>query len=118
MSKLRLFEAFGIELEYMIVDKDTLAIKPIADELLKHELGTYGSDFINDIVTWSNELTLHVIEIKSSEPESNFNSLENGFADNVKHINHILEKWNAMLMPSAAHPWPARHPRAERAVRS
>jgi carboxylate-amine ligase len=104
MSKLRLFEAFGIELEYMIVDKDSLAVKPIADELLKHELGTYGSDFANDIVTWSNELALHVIEIKSSEPESNFNSLGSGFADNVTRINQILEKWNAMLMPTAAHP--------------
>jgi len=104
MKKLGLFEAFGIELEYMIVDRDTLAVKPIADELLKHELGNYGSDFVNDIITWSNELALHVIEIKSSAPEINTNSLEHGFADNVKHINGILEKWNAMLMPTAAHP--------------
>lgn len=104
MKKLGLFEAFGVELEYMIVDIDTLAVKPIADELLKHELGKYGSDFENGIVTWSNELALHVIEIKSSEPESNFNSLENGFADNVKRINEILKKHNAMLMPTAAHP--------------
>jgi gamma-glutamyl:cysteine ligase YbdK (ATP-grasp superfamily) len=104
MSKLGLFEAFGVELEYMIVDCDTLAVKPVADELLKHELGKYGSDFENGIVTWSNELALHVIEIKSTEPESNFSTLENGFADNVKRINQILEKHNAMLMPSAAHP--------------
>jgi gamma-glutamyl:cysteine ligase YbdK (ATP-grasp superfamily) len=103
-SRLHLFQAFGIELEYMLVDKDTLAIKPITDELLKHELGTYGSDFENGIVTWSNELVLHVIELKSTRPEINFNALENGFADNVTKINVILEKWNAMLMPTAAHP--------------
>ncbi len=105
MNKLGLFDAFGIELEYMIVDVDTLAIKPIADELLKYELGFYGTDFANGIVTWSNELALHVIEIKSSQPEINFNSLEHGFADNVKHINQILAKHNAMLMPTAAHPF-------------
>jgi gamma-glutamyl:cysteine ligase YbdK (ATP-grasp superfamily) len=104
MNKLGLFDAFGVELEYMIVDKDTLLVKAIADELLKQELGSYGSDFENGIVTWSNELALHVIEIKSTVPEFNFNTLENGFADNVKRINKILEKWNAMLMPSAAHP--------------
>jgi gamma-glutamyl:cysteine ligase YbdK (ATP-grasp superfamily) len=104
MKRLGLFEAFGIELEYMIVDRDTLSVKPIADELLKHELGTYGSDFENDVVSWSNELALHVIELKSSKPEINFNSLENGFADNVRHINQSLEKWNAMLLPTAAHP--------------
>lgn len=40
-----LFDGFGIELEYMIVDKETLQVKPIADNLLKHELGTIGSDF-------------------------------------------------------------------------
>lgn len=104
-SRLHLFQAYGIELEYMIVDRDTLMVRPIADELLKHELGTYGSDFENDVVTWSNELVLHVIELKSTKPESNFNLLENAFADNVKKINSILTQWNAVLMPTAAHPW-------------
>ena len=103
-SRLHLFQAFGIELEYMLVDKDTLAVKSITDELLRHELGVYGSDFENGIVTWSNELVMHVIELKSSKPEINFNALENAFADNVAKINSILEKWNAMLMPTAAHP--------------
>jgi gamma-glutamyl:cysteine ligase YbdK (ATP-grasp superfamily) len=103
--KLKLFDAFGVELEYMIVDQTTLKVKPIADELLKHELGKIGSDFTNGIVSWSNELALHVIELKSTEPEANFNSLQNGFADNVRHINKILQKWNAMLMPTAAHPF-------------
>jgi gamma-glutamyl:cysteine ligase YbdK (ATP-grasp superfamily) len=105
MSRLKLFDAFGIELEYMIVDKTTLQIKPIADALLKAELGAFGSDFNNGTVTWSNELALHVIELKSSEPEANFNTLHYAFADNVKHINKTLEKWNAMLMPAAAHPF-------------
>src|SRR5690242_12346670 len=103
-SRLHLFQAYGIELEYMLVDKDTLAVKPIADELLKQQLGQYGSDFENGMVTWSNELVLHVIEIKSTKPEINFNALENEFAENVKKINSILEKWNTMLMPTAAHP--------------
>ncbi len=103
-SRLHLFQGYGIELEYMIVDKDTLAVKPITDELLKHELGSYGSDFENGVVTWSNELVLHVIELKSTKPELNFNSMENAFADDIKRINLILGKWNAMLLPTAAHP--------------
>ena len=103
-SRLHLFQAYGIELEYMIVDKSTLAVKPITDQLLKHELGKYGSDFENGMVTWSNELVLHVVELKSTKPESNFSALENVFADNVKKINTILNQWNAMLMPTAAHP--------------
>lgn len=105
LSRLHLFQAYGIELEYMIVDKDTLVVKPITDELLKHELGSYGSDFENGVVTWSNELVLHVVELKSTKPESNFNAIENAFADDVKRINSILDKWNAMLLPTSAHPF-------------
>lgn len=105
MPRYNLFQRYGVELEYMIVDRDTLAIKPIADELLKHELGSYGSDFENGIITWSNELVLHVIELKSSKPESDFEALESGFTENIKRINAILLKWNAMLLPTAAHPF-------------
>ncbi len=104
-SRLHLFQGYGIELEYMIVDKDTLEIKPIANELLKQELGIYGSDFENGTVTWSNELVLHVIELKSTKPELNLNAVENAFADDVKRINAILEKMNAMLLPTASHPF-------------
>ena len=103
-SHYPLFYGYGIELEYMLVDRDSLNVKPIADELLKYELGEFGSDFENGLVTWSNELVLHVIEIKSTKPESDLEELEKAFTENISRINSILEKWNAMLMPSAAHP--------------
>jgi gamma-glutamyl:cysteine ligase YbdK (ATP-grasp superfamily) len=103
--RLHLFQGYGIELEYMLVDCDTLEVKPITDELIKHELGQIGSDFENEMVTWSNELVLHVVEIKSTRPEANLNALEHAFAENVKRINFILSKWNTMLMPGAAHPF-------------
>lgn len=102
---LHLFQAYGVELEYMIVDKDSLQVKPISDELLKHELSEYGGDFENGMVTWSNELVLHVIELKSTRPESNFNTLGSAFADDIVRINKILAPWNAELMPTAAHPF-------------
>jgi gamma-glutamyl:cysteine ligase YbdK (ATP-grasp superfamily) len=103
--RIHLFQGFGIELEYMLVDCDTLQVKPITDELLKHELGQYGSDFENGIVTWSNELVMHVVELKSTKPELNLNGLEHAFAENVERINSILAGWNTMLMPTAAHPF-------------
>lgn len=103
--RIHLFQGYGVELEYMIVDQDTLAVKPIADELLKHELGTYGSDFENGMVTWSNELVLHVLELKSTYPENNLSVLQHAFADNVKRINAILAGWNARLLPTGAHPF-------------
>jgi gamma-glutamyl:cysteine ligase YbdK (ATP-grasp superfamily) len=103
--RIHLFQGYGIELEYMLVDCDTLKVKPITDELIKHETGVYQSDFENGIVTWSNELVLHVVELKSTRPESNFNGLENAFAENVRRINAILASSNTMLMPTAAHPF-------------
>ncbi|HEY5916248.1 MAG TPA: glutamate-cysteine ligase family protein, partial [Chryseolinea sp.] len=103
--RIHLFQGYGVELEYMLVDRDTLEIKPITDDLLKHVLGQYGSDVENGVVTWSNELVLHVVELKSTKPESNFPALELAFVENIKRINTILEKWNTMLMPGAAHPF-------------
>lgn len=104
-SPYNLFYGYGIELEYMLVDKDTLKAKPLADDLLKNALGEIGSDFENGIVTWSNELVLHVIELKSTQPESDLEALENALERNISHVNAILEEWNAMLMPTAAHPF-------------
>ncbi len=103
--RIHLFQGYGIELEYMLVDRDTLSVKPITDELIKHETGAYQNDFENGMVTWSNELVLHVVELKSTRPEINFNGLENAFAENVKRINAILASSNTMLMPTAAHPF-------------
>ncbi len=104
-TSLHLFQAFGVELEYMIVDRDTLHIKPIADELLKDMLGAYGNDYVNQEISWSNELVSHVIEIKSTPPTKDMYVQAQQFAANIKEINQRLEKYNARLMPTAAHPW-------------
>lgn len=105
ITAFHLFQAYGVELEYMIVDKDSLQVKPISDELLKHEIGSYGNEVHNGIVTWTNERVLHLIELKSGKLEINYNTLEHAFADNIKLINKILSQWNAVLMPTAAHPF-------------
>jgi gamma-glutamyl:cysteine ligase YbdK (ATP-grasp superfamily) len=104
-GRLHVFQAYGVELEYMIVDRDSLDIRPLADELLKAELGAYKSDFENGLVTWSNELVMHVIELKSTRPESDFDLLQEAFVSNVSRINGVLRQWNAMLLPTGAHPW-------------
>ena len=105
MKQYRLFEGYGVELEYMLVNRDTLDIMSVSDELLKDVIGSYGSDYENGIVTWSNELVMHVIELKSTKPEADFAALETGFIQNITKINELLKKRNAMLMPAAAHPF-------------
>ncbi|WPP50912.1 carboxylate-amine ligase [Catalinimonas niigatensis] len=102
---LHLFQAYGVELEYMIVDKNTLNVKPIADELLKAAAGDYVDEFENGPVTWSNELVRHVIELKCSQPSADLWKLGQDFATNIRQINQLLTRFDAKLMPSAAHPW-------------
>jgi glutamate---cysteine ligase / carboxylate-amine ligase len=41
-SRYRLFERYGVELEYMIVDAETLQVKPIADRLVGPGRGRGG----------------------------------------------------------------------------
>jgi len=104
-SPLHLFQAYGVELEYMIVDSNTLDVKPIADELLKVAAGEYVNEFVNGSVTWSNELVSHVIELKCTEPVADLLELAQHFASNVVQINILLSQFDAKLMPTAAHPW-------------
>ncbi|WKN30793.1 glutamate-cysteine ligase family protein [Porifericola rhodea] len=104
-SPLHLFQAYGVELEYMIVDSNTLDVKPIADELLKVAAGEYVNEFVNGSVTWSNELVSHVIELKCTEPVADLQELAQHFASNVVQINILLSQFDAKLMPTAAHPW-------------
>ena len=107
MSKrYHLFQGYGIELEYMIVDRSSLKVRPISDRLLKEVLGEYANDYENGKITWSNELVLHVIEIKTTLPEADLVEMDGLFHENIKQINQILEKSsNAMLLPTAMHPF-------------
>ncbi len=104
-SHLHLFQAFGIELEYMIVDIETLDVKPIADEVLKSLAGEITNDVTFGNVTWSNELALHVIELKCSAPTGDLVQLAADFEEAIQQMNSVLSEFKAQLMPSAAHPW-------------
>jgi len=108
MSKkktLALFEGVGIELEYMIVNRETLDVMPIADELLKAVVGSYTNDYEKDGICWSNELALHVVELKTCGPVASLSETADLFKQDVARINEILGNFNGMLMPTGAHPW-------------
>jgi gamma-glutamyl:cysteine ligase YbdK (ATP-grasp superfamily) len=109
---LRLFQAFGVELEYMIVDADTLDVRPIADELLRDAAGTaeYVGEVETEDVCWSNELVAHVVELKTAEPAPALRQLAGQFSAHVARINQLLTPRGARLMPGGMHPWmdPAR----------
>lgn len=105
VSTLPLFAAYGIELEYMIVNNDTLSVMPITDEILKSVAGEYVSEFETGAIGWSNELVLHVIELKTNGPVAKLIDLPGRFLTDIQHINNILSGLNGQLMPTAMHPW-------------
>jgi carboxylate-amine ligase len=105
MRILHLFEGYGIELEYMIVDKDTLSVLPITDKVIHDVAKKYVSEVAIGEMEWSNELTLHVIELKTRGPVKTLDNLAEQFHQHIQHINTILEKFNGKLMPTPMHPW-------------
>jgi glutamate---cysteine ligase / carboxylate-amine ligase len=102
---LHLFEAFGVELEYMIVAERSLDVLPAADEVLRAAAGEYVADVERGDISWSNELALHVIELKTTGPAAGLEPLAGAFQENVRHINRLLAPLGGRLMPSAMHPW-------------
>lgn len=113
LAGLGLFDGYGIELEYMIVDGERLSVLPAADRALHAVAG----DFVNEIETgalaWSNELALHVIEMKTNGPAASLEGLHQTFQRDVARANALLAPLGGRLMPTAMHPWmdPARETR-------
>jgi carboxylate-amine ligase len=99
-----LFECIGIELEYMIVNRNTLMPAPISDQLILKKLGQITDELENGSISWSNELVLHVLELKTTNPMPGVEGLAHDFHQNILEINEILEPLDAQLMPTAMHP--------------
>lgn len=100
-----LFEAYGVELEYMIVDADSLDVRPITDRVMHDVAGAYVSEHELGDIAWSNELALHVIELKTNGPAASLAELPRLFSEHVRRINELLAPRVACLMPTAMHPW-------------
>lgn len=101
---LRLFEGYGIEMEYMIVDRQTLAVKPICDQVIEALSGEITNEISLGRINLSNELVLHVIEFKGNGPQKDLVRLASSFQSEIQRVNTLLEKWNACLLPTAMHP--------------
>jgi gamma-glutamyl:cysteine ligase YbdK (ATP-grasp superfamily) len=100
-----LFEGYGLELEYMIVDEKTLAVLPATDKVLHAVAGEYADEVELGDLAWSNELVLHVIELKTLGPVPSLRGLARSFDEHLDRIRGILAPLHARLMPGAAHPW-------------
>jgi gamma-glutamyl:cysteine ligase YbdK (ATP-grasp superfamily) len=104
-APLGLFDAFGLEVEFMLVDGERLDVAPKADLLLEAAAGELTDEWLNGPVAWNNELALHVIELRCNGPRASLAGLGADFAVNVKLANDKLGREGLRLMPTAMHPW-------------
>lgn len=102
---VHLFEGYGVEMEYMIVDAESLDILPISDQVLQKEAGKIVNEISRNGMAWSNELVLHVIEIKTGGPAQSLENLGSSFQQQIADIERLLKPFNARLLPGAIHPW-------------
>jgi len=121
-----LFEVTGVEIEWMIVDRATMNVAPKADLLLQaaaklpgavvdpEEDPNVDSNWPGGVdvgpIGWSNELTAHVVEFKTSQPVRSLATLSRDFHSAAKQANALLAPMGLLLLPGAMHPWmdPAR----------
>jgi carboxylate-amine ligase len=102
---LGVFQAYGIELEYMIVEARSLDVRPLAPALLRG-----AAELARGEMGWSNELNQHQLEIKNPLPRPRLDILAPAFQQEVAAVNAMLAPLSARLMPGGMHPWmnPAR----------
>ncbi len=101
-----LFSVVGIEIEYMIVDKITLTVQAKSDELLR---ALAHDEQVNEVsigdIAVSNELVMHVIELKNDGPRSPNDPISNHFYDAILKLQPLLDARHLCLLPTGAHPW-------------
>ncbi len=104
-TPLHLFEGYGVELEYMIVHRHTLDVLPVCDKVIAAVAGENASEVEFGDIAWSNELVLHVIELKTNGPAKTLEGLPEKFQNHIRKINALLEPLEGCLMPTGMHPW-------------
>ncbi len=97
---LGLFEGFGVEIEWMIVDAASLDVRPVGDRVLGED-----GEVDRGAMAWSNELVLHVLEVKTQGPASTLDGLAGAFHAEVLEAERRLAPHGCRLLSGAVHPW-------------
>lgn len=102
---LGLFQGFGVEIEYMCVAADTLAVRPVADQVLTAaNHGVLTGEVERGALAWSNELVLHLLEMKCNGPVPALAGLAAAFQADVVAANALLAPLGGRLLPGGMHP--------------
>lgn len=105
MSSYPIFSVLGIEIEYMLVNRDTLAIEPKSDLILNILAGKEANEVVLGEIAASNELVMHVLELKNYGPKPPDAPIAQQFQETITQLQPILKQHNLQLLPTGAHPW-------------
>src|SRR5262245_1507360 len=101
-----LFGSFIIGTELMVVDRSTLAVKPVVPELFAAMAGGRPVATVErGDLRWRAKLAAHALGVRSARPVRNIRSLEKKLGNEVRALNNALAASDAMLLPTAAHPF-------------
>lgn len=103
--KYKLFSVVGLEIEYMLVNKESLDIAPLADFLIEKAAGKIVNEVILGDIALSNELVMHVIELKNNGPKPLHTPFIEQFQQTIQKLQSLLDEKNLCLLPGAAHPF-------------
>jgi carboxylate-amine ligase len=104
-TPLHLFDAYGVELEYMLVDRETLAVAPICDRVLEAEAGQPVSELERGAIGWSIELAAHVLELETNGPTRRLDADKaQDFTRDLRRVDEIAASFGARVLPTAMHP--------------
>ncbi|MBL7480872.1 carboxylate-amine ligase [Legionella bononiensis] len=105
MSNFSIFSVLGIEIEYMLVDRDNLNIQPKSDLILSALAGHQADEVELGDIAISNELVMHVLELKNNGPRAVDAPVTEQFHKTIRELQPLLEQHNLLLLPTGAHPW-------------
>ncbi len=105
MSDYSIFSVLGIEIEYMLVDRDTLDVQPKSDLLLNALAGELVNEVELGDIAISNELVMHVLELKNNGPKPPQAPIAEQFQRTIMQLQPLLQQHNLQLLPTGAHPW-------------
>lgn len=105
MHDYSIFSVMGIEIEYMLVDLESLDVQPKSDQLLKALAGHQTNEMELGDIAVSNELVMHVLELKNNGPRPPTEPIATHFYQAILQLQPLLQSHHLQLLPSGAHPW-------------
>ncbi len=104
-KRSRLFDGITVAPRCMVVDRSTLAVKPVVDQFFRAITGSDAPGVPRGEMQWTSALADHVVSIEPVKGVRSPRTLERKMNAEVRALNAGLARYDAMLLPTAAHPF-------------